>query len=69
VLALFATLCGSLPIVALLDLASAQPVSLWGFVIFKALWAGALAAIVSPPMAYWALAAATEANAETASPA
>ena len=69
VLALFATLCGSLPIVALLDLASAQPVSLWGFVTFKALWAGALAAIVSPPMAYWALAAATEANAETAFPA
>lgn len=69
VLALFATLCGSLPLVALLDLASAQPVSLAGFVAFKALWAGALAAIVSPPMAYWALAAATEANAPMTSPA
>ena len=60
VLAGFATLCGSLPLVAILDLASAQPVSLGGFVAFKALWAGALAAIVSPPMAWWALAAASE---------
>ncbi|MBB83732.1 MAG: hypothetical protein CL931_07975 [Deltaproteobacteria bacterium] len=59
-LALFATFCGSLPLVALLHLASAQPVSLGGFVTFKALWAGAMAALLSPPMAWWALATASE---------
>ncbi|MEM9173716.1 MAG: hypothetical protein AAGC67_00640 [Myxococcota bacterium] len=60
VLAAFATLCGSLPLVALLELADARPVSLAGFVAFKALWAGAMAALLSPPMAWWALAAASE---------
>lgn len=59
VLAVFGTLCGSLPLVVLLELANAQPVSVGGFIAFKALWAGGLAAMVSPPMAWWALSAAS----------
>ncbi len=34
----------------------AEPISLWDFVIFKALWAAILAAIVSPMIAIWAIA-------------
>ena len=59
VLALWGTACGSLPLVALLTLADAQPVAMPAFVGFKALWAGALAALISPPLAWWALAAAS----------
>lgn len=61
VLAVFATLCASLPLVALLHLANAGPVGLPAFVGFKALWAGTLAAMISPPIAWWALSAASEA--------
>lgn len=60
VLVLFGTLCGSLPLVVLLELANAQPISVSGFVAFKAVWAGGLAAMLSPPMAWWALAAASQ---------
>lgn len=59
VLALFGTLFASAPLVVLLELADAQPVSLAAFVTFKALWAGGLAAMISPPMAWWALSAAS----------
>ena len=68
VLALFGTLFGSLPLVALLDLADAQPVSVGAFLVFKALWGGALAALVSPPMAWWALSAASEMHAGSGQP-
>ncbi len=61
VLVAFATLCASAPLVALLDLANAQPVDMGAFVAFKALWAGLLAAMISPPMAWWALASASDA--------
>ena len=59
VLVVFGTLCGSLPLVAILELSNAQPVPVNAFVVFKALWAGALAAMISPPLAWWALAAAS----------
>ena len=60
VLAAFGTLCGSLPLVVMLDLAQAQPLSYEAFVGFKAFWAGTMAALLSPPLAWWALCAASE---------
>lgn len=59
VLATFGTVCGSLPLVALLTLSEAGPVPLGAFVAFKALWCGVLAAMISPPLAWWALSAAS----------
>ena len=47
------------PLVALLSLADAQPVALLSFVGFKAIWAGLFAMVVSPFIAWWALAAAS----------
>jgi hypothetical protein len=47
------------PMVAILTLADAQPVAFLPFVGFKAIWAGLFAMIVSPPIAWWALAAAS----------
>jgi hypothetical protein len=49
----------SAPMVAILHLADAQPVALLSFIGFKAIWAGLFAMIVSPPIAWWALAAAS----------
>ena len=60
VLAVFATICASAPLVVLLELASAQSVPVDAFVGFKAVWAGGLAAMISPPMAWWALASASQ---------
>lgn len=42
--------------VLLLPLVIAEPISTWTFVTFKAVWAAALAAIISPFIAIWALA-------------
>ncbi len=49
----------STPLVVLLDLAQASPVPFTSFLIFKAIWAGIFAMIVSPIIAWWALAAAS----------
>jgi hypothetical protein len=49
----------SAPLVAALDLAQAQPIALYSFVGFKAIWAGLLAAVVTPVIGWWALAAAS----------
>ncbi len=59
VLATFGTLCASVPLVVMLDLTQAQPIAYGTFVSFKALWGGALAAVLSPPLAWWALCAAS----------
>ncbi len=48
----------ALPIVTLLDLAGAVEIAAGHYVIWKAMWAGLLALFVSPPTAWWALAAA-----------
>ena len=66
VLFAFGTACFSAPLVVLLDLADAQPVGMGAFVAFKAVWAGLLAAMISPPTAWWALASASEARLVTA---
>ncbi len=56
----------SAPLVALLDLANAQPVAFLSFVAFKAIWAGLFAMVVSPFIAWWALeSASSEAMAAT----
>ena len=49
----------SAPIVAALEIARAQPIALYSFVGFKAIWAGLLAAVLSPLIAWWALASAS----------
>ena len=51
------------PLVLLLHLAEAQPVDTLSFVGFKAVWAGGVAMLISPVIAWWALcAASTEGN-------
>jgi hypothetical protein len=62
-LGLAGVLGAALPIVALLDLAGANGIDAQHYVIWKALWAGLLALFVSPPTAWWALAAAASAPA------
>ncbi|MFK7896119.1 MAG: hypothetical protein AB8G23_09805 [Myxococcota bacterium] len=47
------------PLVLLLHLAQAQPVDTLSFVGFKALWAGGVAMLISPIIAWWALCAAS----------
>ena len=47
------------PLVALLDLAQAAPVPLMSFILFKAIWAGLFAMVVSPIIGWWALSAAS----------
>lgn len=47
------------PLVALLDLAQAQPVSFVSFLVYKSIWAGLFAMVVSPFIAWWALVAAS----------
>ena len=56
---LFGFGCGAAPVVAILTLANAEPVSFAGFVIWKGLWAGLLAMVLSPPIAWWSLSAAS----------
>jgi len=59
VLAVFGLVGISLPLVFLLDAANAQPVAFGSFIAFKAAWAGILAMILSPIVAWWALAGAS----------
>ena len=59
ILTLFGFVCGAAPVVALLTLADAGPVPVTAFVLWKAVWAGLLAMVVSPPIAWWALSAAS----------
>ena len=59
VVTLFGFGCGAAPVVAILTLANAEPVSVAGFVIWKGVWAGLLAMVVSPPIAWWSLSAAS----------
>jgi len=47
------------PLVTLLELGRAQPIPLYSFVGFKAVWAGLFAAVISPVIAWWALASAS----------
>lgn len=47
------------PVVAALELARAQPIELYSFIGFKALWAGLFAAVLSPVIGWWALASAS----------
>ncbi len=54
----------SAPLVTLLHLAQAAPVPLLSFIIFKAVWAGLFAMVVSPVIAWWALSAASSALAK-----
>jgi hypothetical protein len=49
----------STPLVVALDMAQAQPVPFTSFLAFKAIWAGLFAMIISPVIAWWALAAAS----------
>lgn len=49
------------PVVAALELARAQPIALHAFVGFKAIWAGLFAGVLSPVIAWWALASASRA--------
>jgi hypothetical protein len=50
---------GALPLVWALSLGQSQPIPLSSFVIFKAVWAGLLAMIVTPIVGWWALASAS----------
>jgi hypothetical protein len=54
---------GAIPVVWALTLGEAAPVKVWSFVAFKAVWAAMLASIVTPIVAWWALAHASEARA------
>lgn len=64
VMGVLGVIFASAPLVVLLDLAQAAPVPLLSFVAFKAIWAGLFAMIVSPIIAWWALAAASSARAK-----
>jgi hypothetical protein len=44
------------PTILLLETLWVEPISLWQFVIFKALWAATLAAVVTPIIGLWAIA-------------
>jgi hypothetical protein len=49
----------SAPVVAALEIAHAQPIELYTFVGFKAVWAGLFAAVLTPLIAWWALSSAS----------
>jgi hypothetical protein len=49
----------SAPMVVVLEMANAQPVALYSFVGFKAIWCGLLAALLTPLVAWWALSSAS----------
>jgi hypothetical protein len=57
------------PIVTILDLAQASPVPFGAFLVFKSIWAGLFAMVVSPVIGWWALAAASSALAKKLTPA
>ena len=59
VVTLFGFGCGAAPVVAILTLANAEPAPFAGFVIWKGVWAGLLAMVLSPPIAWWSLSAAS----------
>jgi hypothetical protein len=46
-------------VVAALEIAHAQPIELYTFVGFKAIWAGLFAAVLTPLIAWWALSSAS----------
>lgn len=50
----------ALPTVLILPLIWAEPLSLWGFVLFKALWAAVLTVLVCPVIAVWAIQSVSE---------
>ena len=58
VLAVGGVVMGSLPLVGVIGLV--EPLSLSSFVGLKAVWAGVLAAVVSPVVAWWALVASSD---------
>lgn len=60
VLALVVLLFTGGPLVLLLQLAQAQPVETLAYVGFKAVWAGGVAMLISPVIAWWALCAASQ---------
>lgn len=60
-LALLGLAFAAAPLVALLTLAEANPVPVLSFVAFKGAWAGLLAAALTPALAWWALAEASDA--------
>lgn len=60
VLGVIGLVAGAVPAIALLDWLGAAPMTLGGFVAFKAVWAGLLAAAISPFIAWWALLAASD---------
>lgn len=66
VLALVVLAVSGGPLVLLLHLAEAQPIEQLAYVGFKALWAGGIAMLISPVIAWWALCAASK-DATTAS--
>jgi len=47
----------SLPVILFFKFLYTDPISLWTFIGFKSIWAGALGGIVTPFIAYWVLAA------------
>ncbi len=53
---------GAVPIVWALSLGQAQPIPLQSFIVFKAVWAGMLALLVTPVVGWWALANASRAQ-------
>jgi hypothetical protein len=65
ILAVAGITCFSAPLVWILDAAGAQPVPLMTFVAFKAVWAGLLAMMISPILAWWSLSAVSAEGAST----
>jgi hypothetical protein len=56
-------LFGAAPIVWALSLGRTQPFPVSSFVVFKAVWAGMLALLVTPVVGWWALASASRVRA------
>ena len=56
-------LFGAVPLVWALSLGQSQPIPMASFVLFKAVWAGMLALIITPIVGWWALANASGAEA------
>jgi len=51
-----AVFLGAAPVVAALSIADSASVDASAFIGYKAVWAGLMAGVVSPPIAWWALA-------------
>lgn len=54
-LGLMGVIFAAVPMVWLLDMANAQPLATMSYVWFKAIWAGMLAAVITPFAAWWGL--------------